>query len=239
MYFQFKATILFQVLDRPVLVLNNNHGRNPLFSPPGIPSFLSIVNNTIQCFEVDNMCNSWYVNPRPKSSRGHDIGGFILEPSLETGLLLSKKVSIIVLRIPVVVVVSELLGQYFAFSIANVVDYTLFSRYQTPQPGFHKLLDFHWSLPIPNPEYRVLDINVVAKYVDIKGILQLYNLLKFPLGEQRQGPSQEHEQTAEITEEYQPPELPPVLISNSKCEMILVNNHLVKLPPDTQIGSLL
>jgi len=56
------------------------------------------------------MCNSWYVNPRPKSSRGHDIGGFILEPSLETGLLLSKKVSIIVLRIPVVVVVSELLG---------------------------------------------------------------------------------------------------------------------------------
>jgi len=73
-------------------------------------SFLSIVNNAIQCFEVNNMCNSWHIDPRLKSSYGYDIEGFIPELSLETGFSLSKKVSIIVFGIPVVVVVSELLS---------------------------------------------------------------------------------------------------------------------------------
>jgi len=56
------------------------------------------------------MCNSWHIDPRLKSSYGYDIEGFIPELSLETGFSLSKKVSIIVFGIPVVVVVSELLS---------------------------------------------------------------------------------------------------------------------------------
>jgi hypothetical protein len=82
-------------------------------------------------------------------------------------------------------------------------------------------------LPITDPEYGILDIDAVTRRTDIKGILQLYSLLKFPLAERWQGPSQEHERAAQVAEEYQSPELPPVLVSSNEREVILVDNHPV------------
>jgi hypothetical protein len=54
------------------------------------------------------MYNARHVDPCPKSSRSHYVQAFTPEPSLETDFLLSKKVSITVLRVPIVVVVSQL-----------------------------------------------------------------------------------------------------------------------------------
>ena len=185
------------------------------------------------------MCNSWHIDPRLKSSYGYDIEGFIPELSLETGFSLSKKVSIIVFGIPVVVVVSELLSQYFAFSIVSVVDYVFLLGYQTSQPGFYKFLDFYWSSPILNLEYGVLDINTVTRYTDIEGVLQLYSLFKFSLVKQRQSPSQEYKWVVQIMQKYQSLQFSSVFVSSSKYKIILVDDYSVELFPDTQIGSLL
>jgi hypothetical protein len=55
---------------------------------------LSIVDNAIRGFEVDDMCDAWHVDPCPKSGRSYNIWAFTPEPSLETDFSLSKKVSI-------------------------------------------------------------------------------------------------------------------------------------------------
>jgi hypothetical protein len=53
-----------------------------------------------------------------------------------------------------------------------------------------------------DPEHGILDINIVARYTDIKGILQLYSLLKLLLVEWRQGSNQEYKRVAQVAEEY-------------------------------------
>ncbi len=185
------------------------------------------------------MCNAQHVDPRPKSSRSHNIQSLTPELSLETDFLLSKKVSITVLRIPIVVVASQLPSQRLVFSIASIVDHVLLPRRQTPKSSIDQLLGLYQASPITDSQHGILGLNTVARHADVEGILQLYSLLKLPLAEQRQGLSQEHEQAAQVTEEHQSPKLPPVLVSSSKREIILVNDYLVQLPLYTQICSLL
>jgi hypothetical protein len=55
-------------------------------------------------FEVDDMCDAWHVDPRPKSSCSHDVWAFTPESSLETDLSLSEEVSIAILGVPIVIV---------------------------------------------------------------------------------------------------------------------------------------
>jgi hypothetical protein len=89
----------------------------------------------------------------------------------------------------------------------------------------------------PPSRALILDIDAVARRADVEGILQLHSLLKLPLAERWQGPRQEHKWTAQVAEEHQPPELPPVLVSSSEREMTLVEDYLVELPSHTQICS--
>lgn len=135
------------------------------------------------------MCNTWYINPCPKSSRSHNIQAFTTEPSLETDFSLSKEVNIIVLGIPIIIVVFQLPSKYFALGITSVVDYALLSRYQTPKPNIDQFLGLYWPSFIIDLQYRILGLDIVTRYTDIEGILQLYNLFKLLLVEQRQGPS--------------------------------------------------
>ncbi len=185
------------------------------------------------------MYNTQYVDPRPKSSRSYNIQSLTPELSLETDFSLSKKVSIAVLRISIVVVASQLPSQRLVFSIASIVDYALLPRRQTPKSSIDQLLSLYQASPIADSQHGILGLNVVARRVDIEGILQLHSLLKLLLAEQRQGPSQEHKQVAQVIEEHQPPKLPLVLVSSSKRKIILVNNYPVQLPSYTQICSLL
>ena len=52
------------------------------------------------------MHDAWHVDPYPKSSRGHNVWVFTPELSLKADFALSKKVSIAVLGIPMVIVIS-------------------------------------------------------------------------------------------------------------------------------------
>jgi hypothetical protein len=54
------------------------------------------------------MCDTWHIDPCPKSSYSHDVWAFTLELSLETDLSLSEEVSIAVLRVPIVIVATQL-----------------------------------------------------------------------------------------------------------------------------------
>jgi hypothetical protein len=57
-------------------------------------------------FKVNDIYNAGHVDPYSKGSYSYDIWAITLELSLETSLSLSKKVSIAILRILIIVVVS-------------------------------------------------------------------------------------------------------------------------------------
>ncbi len=128
-----------------------------------------------------NPLTAQYLGPNTSSLA---VRALTLDLSLEINFLLSKKVSITILRIPIIVVVSQLLGQYLTLSIASIVNHALLSYYQTPKPSINQLPSLYKPSPIIDPEYKILDINIIAKGADIKGILQLYSLLKLLLVEQ-------------------------------------------------------
>jgi hypothetical protein len=86
--------------------------------------------------------------------------------------------------------------------MASAVYHALLPWCQAPKPSIDQLLGFHWPSPISDPKYGILDIDAVARHTDIEWILQLHSLLKLPLAEWRQGPSQEHEWTAQVAEEH-------------------------------------
>ncbi len=140
-------------------------GQNPLTAQYLGPNTSSLA------VRVHDMCNAGYINPRPKGCRSHDVWALTLDSSLETNFSLSKKVGITILGILIIVVASQLLGQHLTLSITSVVDHALLSRYQTPKPSINQLPGLYRPSPITDPEHGILDINIVARRADIKGIL--------------------------------------------------------------------
>ena len=57
-------------------------------------------------FEIHDIYNAGHVDSYPKDCRSNDIWALTLEPSLEINFSLSKKVSIVILGIPMIIVIS-------------------------------------------------------------------------------------------------------------------------------------
>jgi len=108
--FQLKATILLRVSSWPVPVLNDDLCLDALASPPSTSGLLSIIDDTMWGFEVNDMSNAWHINTSSKCSRSHNIWRLALDPSLEAGFPLSKEVYIAILGVPMVIMAIKLLG---------------------------------------------------------------------------------------------------------------------------------
>jgi hypothetical protein len=54
-------------------------------------------------FEVNDMCDPWHVDSRPRSGSSHNIWCFTTEPRLETILSLGKEMSVAILGVSMII----------------------------------------------------------------------------------------------------------------------------------------